>query len=402
MELQSYQRRTWAEIDLDAVERNYNSLKGIAPEGVKICCVVKADGYGHGAVELSRHFERLGAEWLAVSNVEEGMALREAGISCRILVLGYTPTSAAEYLARYDISQCVSSLDYAKELSAALKKAGAGVKIHIKLDTGMGRLGFSCKSAIEGIEGDREGAFDAAIDEIKQACCLDGLRAEGIFTHLCCADEGEDGEAYTVAQIESFKAAVGELSALGIEFPIKHASASSGFIDYPWASFDMVRCGISLYGILPSESIRNKVGLFPAMKLKTVVSQVKELKAGEYVSYGRRFKAESDIMTATLPVGYADGFYRRNSEVGGAIEINGKPARIIGRVCMDQCVVDVSEIEGVKVGDEAIVFGGIISASRLAEMNDTIPYEVLCSLSQRIPRVYLSRGKIVSVVDYLL
>ena len=154
MELQSYQRRTWAEIDLDAVERNYNTLKGIAPEGVRICCVVKADGYGHGAVELSKHFERLGAEWLAVSNVEEGMALRKAGISCRILVLGYTPTGAAEYLSRYDISQCVSSLDYAKELSAALKKTGASVKIHVKLDTGMGRLGFSCKSAIEGIEGD--------------------------------------------------------------------------------------------------------------------------------------------------------------------------------------------------------------------------------------------------------
>ena len=400
MEMQSYQRRTWAEIDLDALENNYKELRERIAASTKLCCVVKADGYGHGAVELSRLYERLGADWLAVSNVEEALQLREAGIGTSILVRGYTPPKAAAFLAEYNVSQCVMSYEYGEALAEEARRAGVSVRIHIKLDTGMGRIGFSCKAS-EGnaasIEMQRR-----SIDEICKLSRTDGLVPEGIFTHFSSADEGEEGDEYTRDQLEYFNSAVRELSARGVTFEIRHAAASSAIIDHPEAELDMVRAGIALYGISPSDSIRGDTsGLVPAMKLKTVVLQVKPLLEGEYVSYGRTYQADRDLTVATLPIGYADGFLRRNSKIGTELEIKGRRAKLIGRVCMDQCVIDISDVEGVEVGDEVTVFGGEVSVEELARLNRTIPYEIFCGLSKRIPRVYLSGGEVCRIDDHI-
>lgn len=402
MEMQSYQRRTWAEIDLDALENNYNIVRSLVPNGVKLCCVVKADGYGHGAVKISELYESLSADWLAVSNVEEALQLRESGIKTKILVLGYTPPDAAPYLSAYGISQCVMSYDYGRELALAAREAGVKVKAHFKLDTGMGRIGFPCKSSHSELS-DRFEREEKALSEIRELCLSDGIIGEGIFTHFASADEGADGEEYTRRQIGSFNAAVEKLSEMGVDFELKHASASSAVLDYPEANFDMVRAGLLLFGVLPSGDIRNKIsGLLPTMKLKTVVIQVKDISRGECVSYGRKYKADGAVRVATLPIGYADGFFRHSSDAGVKLEIHGKPAALVGRVCMDQCVIDVSDVEGVSIGDEVVVFGGLTSVGELARLNGTIPYEIFCSISKRIPRVYVSRQSVVHVTDYLL
>lgn len=401
MEMQSYQRRTWAEIDLDALENNYRVLRERISPSTKLCCVVKADGYGHGAVELSKLYERLGADWLAVSNVEEALQLREAGIGTRILVLGYTPPKAAAFLAKYNVSQCVMSLEYGEELAREAQIAGVRVRIHVKLDTGMGRIGFSCKACEEN-PASKEMQM-RSINEICELSRADGLVPEGIFTHFACADEGDEGDEYTRDQLKSFNEVVKALEARGVSFGIRHASASSAIIDHPEAELDMVRAGIALYGISPSDSIRGDTSsLIPAMKLKTVVLQTKPLLEGEYVSYGRTYQAERDLTVATLPIGYADGFLRRNSKIGTELEIKGKRARLIGRVCMDQCVIDISDVEGVHVGDEVTVFGGKITVEELARLNRTIPYEIFCGISRRIPRIYISGGKVSHIADYIL
>lgn len=400
MQMQSYQRRTWAEIDLDALQNNYAAIRKRVPDGTGICCVVKADGYGHGAVEVSRLYESLGADWLAVSNVEEALQLREAGIKTKALVLGYTPPEAAAFLARYNVSQCVMSREYGEALAKEAEAAGVSVKIHIKLDTGMGRIGFSCKETDDSPES--KAAFLRSVDEISLICGKRGLVAEGIFTHFASADEGDEGDDYTAYQLENFNRAVGLLEKRGVRFEIKHAAASSAMLDHPEARFDMVRVGIALYGIMPSDQIRNKAeGLLPAMKLKTVVLQVKELLPGEYVSYGRTYQAEEKRIVATIPIGYADGFLRRNSRIGTELEIKGKRAKLIGRVCMDVCVIDITDVGEVKTGDEVTVFGGLVSVGELAALNRTIPYEIFCGLSKRIPRVYVKNGEILRVDDYI-
>lgn len=400
MEMQSYQRRTWAEIDLSALEDNYAVLRRRIPEGTAICCVVKADGYGHGAVEISRLYESLGADWLAVSNVEEALQLREAGIKTRILVLGYTPPAAAAFLSEYRISQCVMSLEYGRALATQARGAGVTVNVHIKLDTGMGRIGFPCKPREDSPEANA--AYGRSLDEIAEISREEGLFPEGVFTHFSSADEGWEGDEYTAYQLDNFKRTLSALAERGIEFGIRHAAASSAVLDHPDTAFDMVRCGIALYGVLPSDSIRADAdGLRSAMKLKTVVIQVKELYEGESVSYGRTYQADEKRTVATLPIGYADGFPRRNSSRGTELEINGKRARLIGRVCMDQCIIDVTDVGGVRAGDEVTVFGGEVSVEELAALNHTIPYEIFCSLSKRIPRVYVRDGEILHVDDHI-
>lgn len=400
MDMQSYQRRTWAEVDLGALEDNYFALRKRVPENTGICCVVKADGYGHGAVEISRLYEALGAEWLAVSNVEEALQLREAGIKTRILVLGYTPPPATAFLAKYNVSQCVMSYEYGLSIAREAREAGVSVNIHVKLDTGMGRIGFPCKTRDDCPEANE--AYERSIDEISSLFGEEGLSPEGIFTHFSSADEGDEGDEYTEYQLNNFNRAIKALDERGVRFSISHASASSAILDHPEASFDLVRCGIALYGVLPSDSIRaSEIELRPAMKLKTVVIQVKELYEGEYVSYGRTYQADEKRIVATVPIGYADGFLRRNSKIGTALEIKGCRARLIGRVCMDQCVIDVSDVDGVKEGDEVTVFGGAVSVEELARLNLTIPYEIFCGLSKRIPRVYIKDGEIVHIDDHI-
>ena len=276
-------KRTWAEISLDAIEHNFKAIRAKVSDKAKICCVIKADGYGHGAVELSRVYEELGADFFAVSNIDEGIEIRESGSKLPILILGYTPVSEAERLSQYNISQAVISLEYAKALSQACVNAGCSCKIHIKADTGMSRIGFMCQ------EFPRD---NNSIKEIYQACNLPRLEAEGLFTHFCVSEEAEEGRSFTKKQFENFTYVRDELKKLGVEIPICHCSNSGAIEDYGMTYCDMVRAGIILYGLAPSPKLAGKLDLKPAMTLKTSVAYVKTLRKGADISYGRTFTAE--------------------------------------------------------------------------------------------------------------
>ena len=388
----NYVKRTWAEISLDAVSHNFNTIKEKVGGRAKICCVIKADGYGHGAVELSQIYEELGADFFAVSNIDEGIELRNAGRTLPIVILGYTPVTEAARLAEYNISQAVFSLDYARQLSKECVKAGCSCKIHIKADTGMSRIGFMCQ------EFPRD---DYSVKEIYQACKLPNLTAEGLFTHFCVSDEGEEGREFTDRQYSNFTHVRDELKKSGLEFEICHCSNSGAIEDYDNTYCDMVRAGIILYGLAPSPKLSDRLDLIPAMTLKTSVAYVKELKKGADVSYGRTFKAEHDMKIATVPIGYADGYIRQNAE-NGYMLVNGKRAKIVGRICMDQTMLDVTDIEGVKTGDEVIVFGsgenGEPTADTIAKNTNTINYEVPCLVGKRVPRIYYKNGVMTDVM----
>ncbi len=384
-------KRTWAEISLDAVKHNFNVIKS-KTGGAKLCCVVKADGYGHGAVELAGVYEELGADWFAVSNIDEGIELRDSGIGLPILILGYTPVKDARRLAQYDISQAVFSLGYARSLSDECQKEGVKVKIHIKADTGMSRIGFMCQQFPRD---------EYSIKEICEACALPNLVAEGLFTHFCVSDEGEEGRAFTERQYENFIHVKNALDAAGLNIKLCHCSNSGAIEDYDFAYCDMVRAGIILYGLAPSPKLRGKLDLKPVMTLKTSVAYVKELKKGADISYGRTFTAPKDMKIATVPIGYADGYVRANAAKGYML-INGQKAKIVGRICMDQTMLDVTDIDYVAQGDEVIVFGtgekGEPTADSIAENTDTINYEVVCLVGKRVPRIYYKNGVITEVM----
>lgn len=385
-------KRTWAEISLDAIEHNFKAIRAKVPDKAKICCVIKADGYGHGAVELSRVYEELGADFFAVSNIDEGIEIRESGSKLPILILGYTPVSEAERLSQYNISQALISLEYAKALSQACINADCSCKIHIKADTGMSRIGFMCQ------EFPRD---NNSIEEIYQTCKLPRLEVEGLFTHFCVSDEADEGRSFTKKQFENFTYVRDELKKLGQEIPICHCSNSGAIEDYDMTYCDMVRAGIILYGLSPSPKLAGKLDLKPAMTLKTSVAYVKTLRKGADISYGRTFTAEKDMKIATVPIGYADGFIRQNAP-NGYMLVNGRKARIVGRICMDQTMLDVTDIEDVKSGDEVVVFGcgenGEPTADTLAENTNTINYEVICLVGKRVPRIYYKNGVITDVM----
>ncbi len=385
-------KRTWAEISLDAIMHNFNEIKKKVGNGPKICCVIKADGYGHGAEELSGIYEKLGADFFAVSNIDEGIEIRSSGVKLPILILGYTPVRDAQRLAQYNISQAVFSLDYAKALSAQCAEYGCVCKIHIKCDTGMSRIGFMCQAFPRD---------DASVDEICEACALTNLQPEGLFTHFCVSDESAEGRDFTRKQFENFTHVRDALEERGLHIPIVHCSNSGAIEDYAATYCDMVRAGIILYGLAPSPKLSGKLDLQPAMTLKTTVAYVKTLRAGADISYGRTFTAERDMKIATVPIGYADGFVRQNARDGYML-VNGRRAKIVGRICMDQTMLDVTGIEDVKVGDEVIVFGtgehGEPTADTLARNTDTINYEVVCLVGKRVPRIYYKNGVITDVM----
>ena len=366
--IERIQKRTWAEIDLDAIRHNYTEIRRCLQPETKLLCVIKANAYGHGAERLAEEYSRLGADWFAVSSIEEALPLRAAGISKPILILGYTPLEAADILTSQNISQCVYSAEYARALSDA---ATGQVKIHIKVDTGMSRIGF--RSA----------------DEIREACSLPKLVPEGVFTHFASADEGENGDAFTKLQFERFTHIVGES---GVEFSLRHCCNSAGILDYPEYHLDMVRAGIILYGYQPSGAVRRRPYLVPAMALRSVVSQVKTIHAGDKVSYGRTFTAGRDMKVATIPVGYADGYWRSNSVNESKVIVNGVACPIIGRVCMDQLMVNADAVPGLEFGSKSDVelFGKRQTADVLAANNGTINYEVLCAVGARVPRIYIN------------
>ena len=385
-------RRTWAEISLDAIAHNFHEIKNRVGESSKLCCVIKADGYGHGAVELAHIYEKLGADFFAVSNIDEGIEIRTSGVRMPIVILGYTPVREAQRLAQYNISQAVFSADYAKALSESCAECGCVCKIHIKCDTGMSRIGFMCQQFPRD---------NNSIKEICEACKLSNLEPEGLFTHFCVSDEGDEGREFTNKQFENFMHVKQALEQSGLNIPICHCANSGAIEDYGNVYCDMVRAGIILYGLAPSPKLFGKLDLQPAMTLKTTVAYVKTLQAGSDISYGRTFTADREMKIATVPIGYADGYVRQNARDGYML-VGGKKAKIVGRICMDQTMLDVTDIDDVKIGDEVIVFGsgenGEPTADTIAENTGTINYEVVCLVGKRVPRIYYKNGVMTEVM----
>ena len=389
------QKRTWMEIDLDMVEHNYKTIRNHVPSYSGVCCTIKADAYGHGAVRIGKLLDELGGAFFAVSNAEEAIQLRKAGIEKPIMVLGFSPLETTELLAEYKISQCVHSYEYGKALAEDAKSKNIKIAIHIKIDTGMGRIGFPFRGFDE----------DARINEIVELCNSECFISEGIFTHFPISDDQKKGEAFTRAQYDKFISVIDRLESKGISFPVKHCANSAGLVDYPEYSLDMVRAGVLFFGILPSKEMKNvDFDLKHTFAWKTVVSHIKTVRAGESIGYSCTFTADKTMTVATLPIGYADGFRRSNGNKGFKIYVKGIPCSIVGRVCMDQIMIDVSEVSELCVGDEITIFGigSPVSVYDYSALHETIPHEVMCNIAMRVPRVYYRHGKPEAVTDYLL
>ncbi len=393
--MQEFFRRTWAQINLDAIENNILQIKSLLKPGTLLCATVKADCYGHGYAFTTQAMSEAGADWFSVSNLAEALQLRRTGIGKPILILGYTPPDKARELVYNDISQAVYSSEYARALSVEAEKAGVSVNAHIKIDTGMSRIGFLYHDSIDNSD---------VIREIAEVCSLPGIHPEGVFTHFSCADTS-DGELFTRIQYDLFCTAVRSLSQYGVEFEIRHCSNSAAILNFPEMNFDMVRAGLILYGHYPSENVRRSIRLIPVMELKTVISMVKKIPAGTPVSYSGTFTSPDEMTVATVPIGYADGYPRRASNKMYML-VNGKKAPILGNVCMDQTVLDVTGIPGVKEGKQITVFGAdngsTLSVEEIAESAGLINYEILCGLSRRVPRVYIKDNEIIETTDYML
>ena len=369
-------KRSWVEIDLDSIVANYKAVVSAAG-GAKVMAVVKADAYGHGAACVAPVLEENGAEYFAVSNIDEAMELRYAGVKSPVLILGHTPEEYAALLAENNIAQAVMSASYGKALAYEAKKAGVVVKSHIKLDTGMGRIGFVC----------REGMCPE--EEIAQVLAADSLSFDGIFTHFACADTDDK---YTAKQYARFSAVCDALEKKGFVPNIRHCSNSAGALLHKDMKMDMVRAGIILYGLTPDTSLRLPSEFSPAMAFYSTIAQIKELPAGEAISYGGTHITDKNTTCATLPVGYADGWRRALSGKGNVL-CHGKKAPVLGRVCMDQTVVDVSAIPEAREGDTVLLFGKGNPVEEIADICGTINYEIVCGISRRVPRVYLCSGR---------
>ncbi len=371
----NFLHRTWTEIDTSALLNNFNILKK-SVGNKKLMAVVKADAYGHSVQIVASQLDKAGTDCFAVSNLAEALELRSFGIEKPILILGYTPETEAKKLFENDIAQCVYSPEYAAALSAQAVKQGVSIKVHIKLDTGMGRIGFNCR--------------DSSLSEAKAAitaACLDGFVFEGLFTHFAVSDRAKNNDdGFTDEQYIRFTAAVELFKKAGLSPKLCHCCNSAGIMLDSDKHFDISRAGIILYGLKPSGDLEMLENIIPVMTFKTVVTMVKEISAGDTVSYGRTFKAKNKMKVATLSVGYADGYPRLLSNKGYVL-INGKKAPIIGRVCMDQLMVDVTDIEDVKMGTEAELFGKNLSVDILAELCGTINYEIVCGITKRVPRI---------------
>jgi alanine racemase len=338
--------------------------------------VVKANGYGHGAVEVSRIVLANGADWLGVARLDEGLTLREAGIKAPILILGYLPPEQSAAVVRSSLSQAVYTREMALALAEAASAEGSRARVHLKIDTGMGRIGWV--------------AGPGAAREILTLARNRHLEVEGIFTHFAAADLAD--KAYTKDQLAKFTTLIEELRRNGLEIPIKHAANSAALMEMPETHLDLVRAGIIIYGLYPSDEVdHSRIKLRPVMSLKAKVAYVKEVPAGFKVSYGCTYNTEKNTVIATLPLGYADGYSRLLSSKGCAL-LHGRRAPVIGRVCMDQIMVDVGHIPGTAVGDEAVLVGRQgeqeITADEIAGLLGTINYEVVCMVSHRVPRVY--------------
>ena len=388
-------RRTWAQINLDAIDNNILQIKSLLPPGVKLCATVKADCYGHGYAYTAQEMSEAGADWFSVSNLAEALQLRRAGITKPVLILGYTPPDKVSELVFNDISQSVYSLEYGSALSKEALGAGVTVKAHIKIDTGMSRIGFVYHDTLRD---------SGAIDDIVKLCSMPGIYPEGVFTHFSSADSAA-GESFTRAQYALFREASDLLRGKGINFDIRHCSNSAAILSFPEMSFDMVRAGIILYGVYPSSQVPEVIRLLPVMELKSVISMVKNMPAGEPVSYSRTYETQRQTRIATVPIGYADGYPRLGSNKLSML-VNGKRAKVIGNICMDQCMLDVTDIPEAGAGMQITVFGSdhgaFLGVDEIAARTGLINYEILCGLSRRVPRVYVRNNQIIETTDYML
>jgi alanine racemase len=377
-------RPTVAEIDLDALESNYLALRQALPSSMKLLVCVKANAYGHGAVHVAREMQRLQADCLSVAFLDEALELREAGITMPILVLGYTPPSGVQTALEHDITLCL----FDEEVLEAMRhlqpdSRGRKLKVHVKVDTGMGRIGL---------------LPDEAAAFVQEAQSVSGIEVEGLFTHFSTADE--EDKTYTLEQYRRFQAVTEALKQMGIQVPIIHTGNSATAIDLPGISYDMVRVGIAMYGLYPSDEVnRQNVQLTPVLSLRTQLSYVKKLPAHWGVSYGKRYETDEPEIIGTLPVGYADGYSRM---LGGKahVLIRGRRVPVVGTICMDQCMVSLQSFqdnaEQIQVGEEAVLIGrqqgGEITAGELASWLGTIHYEVICMIAHRVPRLYKKAG----------
>ena len=381
-------RQVWAEIDLDSFEYNVKNIKKLAGNR-DVIAVIKADAYGHGALGLINSLRSCGISKFAVAIISEALELRRNGVNESIMILGFTPLDYAEELINNNIEATVYNYDYAKKLSDIALKLGKKAKVHIAVDTGMGRIGFLPNKE--------------SIKDVAKISKLEGISIEGMFTHFATADERD--KTYTYEQYEKYTWFSNELNKAGVNIKMKDVSNSAAIMELPETYNDAVRAGIILYGYYPSDEVdKSKIDLKKVLTLKTKVCHVKEIEKGSFVSYGRKFKAERKTTIATIPIGYADGYSRSLSNKVKVI-INGKFARQVGRICMDQCMIDVTDVGDVKVGDEVILLGtnGNLKydADDMAKDLDTISYEVLCMISKRIPRVYIKNNKVVDVRNYI-
>ncbi len=381
--MESTLKRTWAEIDLDALEHNYHQLRKRIGEGVKFLGVVKADAYGHGSVQVSRRLQELGADYLAVSSIDEAMELRDNGITMPILILGHTPKDQVENLIRFNITQAVTCKAKALEYSEEAVKLGKVLRIHIKVDTGMSRLGYL-------VEGEH---FATGVEGICHACSLPGLDAEGIFTHFAVSDEpGEECRAYTEHQFKLFTDVIEAVQEKwGKKFVLRHCANTGAVARYPETFLDMVRPGLLLYGY---GEFAKELGLLPVMTLKTTVSTIKVYPKGTAISYGGIFKTEKTTRIGVLPYGYADGFFRSLSNRCTLLTSEGL-AKQRGKICMDMCMLDITDMPGVDVGSEVEIFGRHKPIEEMAELAGTIPYELTCAVSKRVPRKYMQGGEVI-------
>ena len=385
-------KRTWAEIDLDALRHNYEVLTRNLPEGCRFLGVVKADAYGHGAVPIARELQALGAGYLAVSNYEEALQLRRNEITLPILILGYTPVEFAADEAALHITQEVHSLEYGKALSQALEGSGQTLTVHMKIDTGMSRLGFFAYDRPE------------TVPELVELWNLKNLNVEGAFMHFAVADTASELD-YTRMQHQRFMDVLDALKEQGIALKIVHCANSAATIAYPEYAHDMVRPGIATYGLAPSDEMQGMADLKPLMSLKTTIAAIRPFEAGITVSYGRTYKTPEHRTIAVCPIGYADGLQRRLS---GNLHflLHGKQVPVVGRICMDMCMVDITDVPEVQVGDTVTVVGTdggeTITWDDWAAQLGTISYELVCDINKRVPRLYLKNGEVVDKLQYIV
>ncbi len=379
--------RVYAEINLDTAKKNMKNIMALAGEGTDVMAVVKADGYGHGAVRLAKAYSSIGVRYFGVATAEEAVSLRSCGIDGEILVLSYVFPDNFEKMVENNIILTVFDLETAETLDRIAESVNKKARVHIKLDTGMGRIGFIPN--------------DESIEILKKINGFDNISIEGIYSHLACADEKDLTSARK--QIELFDSFCNRLADNGVNIPLRHIRNSAGIMNFPEYKTGLVRCGIIAYGLFPSSDVdKNKLDIKPIMQLKSHISFVKEVDSGFTVSYGSTYVTDKNTVIATVPVGYGDGYPRSLSNKGYVL-VNGHKAKIIGRICMDQFMIDATGIP-VKRGDEVILIGSDgkneITVDDLAAIGGEFNYELICDINDRVPRVYIENGKEVETLEY--